>query len=94
MADNRRLLMAECIDQIGEVEHMKRTEVSAVRRPLAIAMSAQVGRNNVPTIPHRMRRPIPAARVITRTVDEQEKRRAFVPPINIVELQALRDMSS
>jgi hypothetical protein len=93
MGDNVDLLMSERIDQIGEVEHMIRTEIRAVGRPVAIAMSAQVGRDHVPVMPERARGPVPTARMIAPTVYENEQRRTVVSPVYVVELQSLRDKS-
>ena len=71
ISDDRR--GAERFDQVGEVEHEVGDRVHAADRPGAVAVAAQVGRNDVPVVAQLARHPVPVARVIAAAVHEHQR---------------------
>ncbi len=54
-------------------------------------MAAQIGGDNVPVVAQFFRHPIPTARMIAAAVDEEQRWRLGVSPIDIIEPKSLRD---
>src|SRR5205807_7442197 len=64
--------------------------IDRTRRPLAVAMTAEVERVNVIVVAQRARHPVPTARVIQPAVHEHHWRFVVAPVIPVMELQAVR----
>src|SRR3546814_12551135 len=62
-----------------------------IGRPGAVAMAAQVGRDDMIAVRQSFGDPVPASAMVATAVDEQQRRRRLVPPIDIMQLQPLRD---
>src|SRR5471032_2780695 len=65
--------------------------VVAVGRPLAVAVSPQVGTDDVPVAAQFLRDPIPIPTVISAAVNQKQRRRIGIAPIDIVHTQTLGD---
>ena len=72
------------MDQLGEIINISRDCVIAVGRPLAVAVTAQIRRQNMPVMPQCIGDPIPVAAVVAPAMDEEKRRRLRIPPINIM----------
>ena len=70
MTDNADGCKRLCMDELGQIKYVGRHWVVAIARPSAIAVSAQIGRDDMPILAQCLRRPIPAAAVITATVQQ------------------------
>ena len=88
--DNKVFRLAERLNQIDKIEHEIRRHIRAIGRPLAFAMAAQIQRDHMIISGERIRDPIPRAPVIAIAMQQQEKRRALIAPIPILEREALR----
>ena len=80
------------MDQLGQVVDIGGGRVIAVGRPLAVAVAAQIGGEDVPVMAQRLRQPIPVAAMVAPAMDEEERRRAGVAPVDIVQPQPLREI--
>ncbi len=89
---NIGLITPLLVDELREVVDVAGHRVAAVRRPLAVAMPPQVGRDDVPVLPERLRRPVPAAAVIPATMDQEERRLLRMAPVHVVKAQALGEV--
>src|SRR5258708_28146753 len=66
--------------------------VAAILRPLAVAMPAQIGLNDVPAVAKPLHHPVPAARMVAGAMDQQQLLRLRIAAIEIMQAQALRDV--
>src|SRR5204863_6359834 len=80
------------VDQLSEIVDIGGGRIIAVRRPLAVAVAAQIGRQHMPIPAQGARDPIPIAAVVATTVDQQQGRRGGVTPIHIMQPQPLREI--
>ena len=78
------------MDQLREIVDITSNCIIAVRRPLAVAMAAQIRRQNMPVVPECVGDPVPVATVVTPAVDEKKWRPAGITPIDVVQPQSLR----
>src|SRR3546814_6054110 len=91
MRDDRQRAEIELMDQLREVIDEAVHVVIAVRRPGAVAMPAQVGGDDMITALQLFGDPVPVAAMVAAAVDEQPWRGAAVAPVDIVQLQPMRD---
>src|SRR3546814_18862954 len=56
-----------------------------IGRPGAVAMAAQVGRDDMIAVRQSFGDPVPASAMVATAVDEQQRRRRLVPPIAIMQ---------
>ena len=80
------------IDQLREVVDVAGHGVGAGRRPLAIAMAAQVGRDDVPVVAQPLRHPVPIAAMVLAAVQQDQRRRVRVAPVDVMQPQPLREI--
>src|SRR6266542_2432040 len=80
------------VDELGEVVDIAGHRVAPIRRPLAVAMAPQVGRDHVPVVPERGRGPVPVPAVITPAVDQEQRRLAGIAPVHAVQPQPLGEV--
>src|SRR5581483_11598169 len=80
---------ALAVDQLGQVVDVALHVVVAVRGPLAVAVPAQIGGDDVPVGAQGRRDPVPVAAVITPAVNQEQRRLVRVPPVDVVQAQAL-----
>src|SRR5215471_12628122 len=73
------------MNELREVVDIARHAVVAVLRPLAIAMPTQIRRDDVPAIAQSPRYPVPIARMIAAAMDQDERGRIRVSPIEIMQ---------
>ena len=71
VGDDRHGRQPLLVDELGEVVDVAGHRVAAVGGPLAVAVAAQVGRDDVPVVPQGRRRPVPVATVVAPAVHEQ-----------------------
>src|SRR3546814_20926742 len=79
--------MDELREVIDEAVHV----ILPIGRPGAVAMAAQVGRDDMIAVRQSFGDTVPASAMVATAVDEQQPRRRLVPPIGIMQLQSLRD---
>lgn len=92
MADEGHWRQLLLVDELRQVVDIGSHAVLAVRGPLAVAMAAQVGRNDVP-VPMQLRdQRIPVATVIATAVQEYQRWLARIAPNDIMQAQPLRDV--
>jgi len=91
MRDDGNRAAVELVDQLGEVIDEAIDRVIAVGRPGAVAMAAQIGRDDVVMVAQPFGDPVPVAAMVAAAVDEQQGRCARIAPIDIMELEPLRD---
>ena len=89
MGDDRDRRQPLLMDELVDVVDVRRHGVVAVRRPLAVAMPAQVGTDDVPVVTQGLRHPVPVAAVVPPAVDQEQRRRVGVAPIDVVKTQTL-----
>ena len=74
---------------------MKAAErVATVGRPLAVAVAAQVGSQDVPFAPQSRSHPVPIAAMVPPTMQKHQRECSRISPIDVVEPQALREIDS
>src|SRR5205823_1167564 len=66
--------------------------IIAVGRPLAVAMAAQVRRQDMPVLAQRIGNPVPVAAVVAPTMDEEQRRPCRIAPIDIMQAKPLREI--
>ena len=91
MGHDGHLVMSQRVDQLGKVIDEGIYLVIAVRRPGAVAMTAQVRRDDVPVLGQFLGHPVPAAAMVAPAMLKDQRRGIGIAPIDIVEAQALRD---
>ena len=91
MSDDSQRRQMPLIDQLREVVDVVRHCVMAGIRPLRVAMPAQIGCDDVILVRQRPRDPVPVAAMVAPAVDQQQRRRVRVPPIHVMQAQALRE---
>src|SRR6266478_876970 len=92
MADHGHGRKLALMNELGEIVDKTRHGVAAVLRPLAVAMPAQIGRDDVPAVAKPLHHPVPAARMIAAAMDQHQRRRVRIAPIEIMQTQALRNV--
>src|SRR5713226_9321574 len=80
------------VDELRQVVDVARHRVATVRGPLAVAVAAEVGRDHVPVVAERLRRPVPVAAVVAPAVEQHERRLLAVAPVHVVKPQALGEV--
>ena len=77
------------MDQLGEVVDVAVHPIAAILRPLAVAMAAQVWGDDVPVFPQVLRHPVPVSAMVPPAMQQQQRWRFGVAPIDIVQPQPL-----
>ena len=80
------------MDQLREVVHVLAHAIARTRRPLRVAVAAQIDGDDVVVGPQALRDPVPVVCVVAVAVDEQQRRRFGVAPVEVVQAQALREV--
>jgi hypothetical protein len=91
MADDRHRGEPELMDELREIVDVADHIVGAGARPCAVAVAAQIRRDHVPASTQALRHPIPVAAMVAPAVQQDERRRGAVAPVDVVEAQALRE---
>src|SRR5580700_683108 len=89
--DRRQLLL---MDQLRQVVDIGGRRIVAVGGPLAVAMAAQIGRQDVPVLAQRGSHPVPIAAMVAPAMDEQKRRRARVAPVDVMQPEPLREIDA
>jgi hypothetical protein len=84
MGDDRDFVVPQRVDQLGKVVDEGVHFVIAVRCPRAVAVAAQVRRDDVPVLREFFGHPIPAAAMVAPAVLQDQRRRFGVAPIDVV----------
>ena len=71
--------------ELRQVVDVAGHRVAAVRRPLAVAVPPQVGGDDVPVVPERLRRPVPVPAVVPPAVDQEQRRLVGIAPVHVVQ---------
>ena len=66
--------------------------VGAAQHPVAVAMAAKIGRDDVVVAAQCLRRPVPVTAMVAPAMDHQHGGCVVIPPIDIVEAQPLREV--
>src|SRR5262249_17897741 len=95
MADEREAVEPQCLDQRIQIpDIVGKVIIAAGADPAAVAVAAAVGRDDAPrrrvVILERVDEALPAARVIEKSVDQQQRLRRRIAPLEIMKLQAAR----
>ena len=85
----RQLLL---MNQLRQVVDIAAHGVVAVGRPLAVAMAAQVRRDDVPVIAEAFGHPVPVPAVIPPPVHQQQRRRVRIAPVDVMQPEALGEI--
>ncbi len=80
----------ECVEQLRGVERVVDHRVATADGPLGIAVTAQVGRDNVVVAPQVLGDPIPGPGMIAAAVNQEQRRPVVVAPVDVMELEPLR----
>src|SRR5215470_10486358 len=91
VGDDRHRRQALLMDELRQIVDVAGEGVAAVGGPRAVAVPAQVGRQDVPVVPECRGRPVPGAAVITAAVQHDERRLRGIAPVDVVQAQALRE---
>jgi hypothetical protein len=94
MRDNGHRRQFLLMDQLREVVDIGGHRVAAVGRPLTIAVAAQIGGENVPIMAQGLRDPVPVAAMVAPTVHQQQRWRAGIAPVDIMQPQPLREINA
>ena len=89
MRHDRHRRQVLLVDELRQVVDVGRHRVIAVRRPLAVAMPAEIGADHVPVLAQSLRHPVPVPAVIAPAVNEEKRRRFRVAPVDIMQTQTL-----
>ena len=92
VGDDRDRRQPLLVDELGEVVDVAGHRVAAVGRPLAVAVAAQVGRDDVPVVPQRRRRPVPVPAVVAPAVEQEQRRLVRIAPVHVVQPEALGEV--
>src|SRR3977135_2985528 len=90
MADKWKWPRADHGAPRGQIENVLVDRIDRTWRPLAVAMTTKVERENVIVVAQRARHPVPTARVIQPAVYQYKWRLIVASIIPVVELQAVR----
>ena len=93
MRDDRHRRQVLLVDELREVVDEFRHAVIAVRWPFAVAVAAQVRGDHVPVLAQCGGHPVPGAAVIPAAMQQQQRRRAFIAPVDVVQAQSLREIA-
>src|SRR3546814_3864439 len=74
MGDDGERLQRELVDELRDVADIVRHRIDAALDPFGIAMSAQVGGDDVPVVAQPLRHPVPVAAMIAPAVNQQQRR--------------------
>src|SRR3546814_1943819 len=74
MADDGERLQLELVDELRDVADIVRHRIDAALDPFGIAVSAQVGGDDVPVVAQPLRHPVPVAAMIAPAVNQQQRR--------------------
>ena len=94
MRDDRHRRQLLLMDQLREVVDIGGDRIAAVGRPLAVAVTAQIGRQDVPVVAQRLRHPVPVAAMVAPAMHQQQRRRAGIAPIDVMQPQPLREIDA
>ena len=86
----RQLLL---VDQLREVIDAGAHRIVAISRPAAVAVTAQVRRDDVPVMAQFLGHPVPAAAMVPPAMQQDQGRRIGIAPIDIMKAHALRDIA-
>ena len=89
--DRRKILL---MNQLREIVNVAIHRIVAFSRPLAIAVTTQVGRDNVPVGTQGLGDGVPVAAMVTPAMDQYQWRRVPIAPLNIMQAQALRNVET
>src|SRR6185436_21151172 len=73
MTDQRQGCFTESVAKSCQVKHVLGDRIDRARRPLAVAMPAQIECANVIVIEQRRRHPVPAARMVQSTMNQDNE---------------------
>ena len=74
----------ELMDQLRQIVNKCGHFVIAIGRPRAVAMAPQIRGNDMPVMTQFFGYPIPATRVIAAAMDQEQRRRVGITPVDIV----------
>jgi hypothetical protein len=89
MGADRHLLLAQRIDQVGEIQQQRGHGVIGIGRPGAVAMAAQIRGDHVPVGGQFARDPVHRMGMVEAAVLQDQRRRIRVAPVEIVQAQGL-----
>src|SRR5258708_7455293 len=92
MADQGHGRKLALMNELREIVDKARHGIAAVLRPLAVAMPAQIGRDDMPAVAKPLHHPVPAARMVAAAMDQHQRRCVRIAPIEIMQTQALRNV--
>ena len=75
--------------QLGDIDHMLDHGVLAAAGPLRVPVSAQVGGDDVIVLAKGLGDPVPVPAVVPPAVNERHQRLVGIPPVDVVEFEAL-----
>ena len=84
-------LLSELMDQLRQIIDEGRHRIVGIWRPVAVAMPAQIGSDDVPAIAKFLRSPVPTATVVAPSMKEDQQRGVLIAPIGIVKPEPLGD---
>ena len=84
------LPMLLLVKQLGDVVYVVDHRVVRAYHPLRVAVAAQVRSDHVIAVAQFAGDPVPVAAVVPRTMHEDQERRVGIPPVHVVQTQALR----
>ena len=76
----------ELMDDLREVIDIGRHGIISIRRPGAIPMTAQIGGHDMPIGSQAIGHPVPTAAMILAAMQEQQRGRLRIAPIDVVQL--------
>ena len=88
--DRLKTLLA---NQLGNVLNVLQVRIGAAEGPLGVAVTTQVRGHDMESVTQRLRQPIPGVAVVVDAVDQEHVGRVVVPPIQVVQPQALGEIA-
>src|SRR6266478_712128 len=89
MADQANLKIINDVEERGEIENVLGDAVGGAGRPGAVAVAAQVQREDVIVLAQDARDPIPIASVVQAAVNEHQRRLAVLTIVPELQLEAI-----
>src|SRR5258708_8145839 len=90
MAKNRHTVDGKPIDQKREIVDKIMDGIIAAIAPFAVAMARKIGSDDMEAIAERARDPVPGTAMIATAMEQDQRRRAVVPPVRVMKLQSAR----
>ena len=82
---------AKLVHQLRQIINIAGDRIIAGHVPLAVAVTAKIGTDDMPILAQLHRRPVPTARMIAPAMEQDQRRFVGISPVDIMQPRALRN---